>query len=138
MAKPAQYNNHPHLISPATERETDRPRDYRLPPGQTLVKNFPVLSYGPTPRFNPSKWDFRLIGLVENPLRLNWEEFRRLAVHKQTSDFHCVTSWSRYHNRWEGVRVNELMRLVTLKPQAHFVFVHCDGGYTTNLQLDEF
>jgi len=110
----------------------------RLPPGQTLVSHFPVLSYGPTPRFNSAKWDFRVIGLVVNPLRLNWEEFRRLPVHSQTSDFHCVTSWSRYDNHWEGVRINQLMKLVTLKPQAGFVFVHCDGGYTTNLPLNEF
>jgi len=114
------------------------PLEPRLPPGQTLVSHFPVLSYGPTPRFNSAKWDFRVIGLVANPLRLNWEEFRRLPVHSQTSDFHCVTSWSRYDNHWEGVRINQLMKLVTLKPQAGFVFVHCDGGYTTNLPLNEF
>lgn len=110
----------------------------RLPPGQTLTTHFPVLSYGPTPRFNPAKWDFRLLGMIENPIRFNWEEFRRLPIHSQTSDFHCVTTWSRYDNRWEGVRVGELMKLATLKPQARHVFVHCDGGYTTNLQLDEF
>jgi DMSO/TMAO reductase YedYZ molybdopterin-dependent catalytic subunit len=110
----------------------------RLPPGQYLVTNFPVLSYGPTPRFNPKKWDFRVIGLVENPLRFNWDEFRQLPMSSQVSDFHCVTTWSRYDNRWEGVKVNALMRLVELKPQARHVFVHCDGGYTTNLLLDEF
>jgi DMSO/TMAO reductase YedYZ molybdopterin-dependent catalytic subunit len=122
MAKPAQRNN----------------KDERLPPGQTLVATFPVLSYGPTPRFNQAKWDFRLLGLVEKPIRLNWDEFRKLPMHSQTSDFHCVTTWSRYDNNWEGVRVNELMKLVKLKPQAQYVFVHCDGGYTTNLLLDEF
>jgi len=110
----------------------------RLPPGQTLVSNFPVLSYGPTPRFNRAKWDFRVIGLVEKQLRLDWEEFRQLPTSSQTSDFHCVTTWSRYDNRWEGVRVSALMKLVTLKPQARFVLVHCDGGYTTNLSLAEF
>ncbi|MBV8055312.1 MAG: molybdopterin-dependent oxidoreductase, partial [Deltaproteobacteria bacterium] len=67
-----------------------------------------------------------------------WDEFRRLPVHSQTSDFHCVTTWSRYDNRWEGVKVSDLMKLVKLKPQAHYVFVHCDGGDTTNLPLDEF
>jgi len=113
-------------------------RDIRLPPGQYLVTSFPVLSYGPTPRFNPAKWDFRVLGLVENPLRFSWEELRRLPASSQTSDFHCVTTWSRYDNRWEGVKVSELMKLVTLKPQARHVFVHCDGGYTTNLQIDEF
>jgi DMSO/TMAO reductase YedYZ molybdopterin-dependent catalytic subunit len=122
MAKPSQ-------------RDT---QENRLPPGQTLTTHFPVLSYGPTPRFNRARWDFRLLGLVEIPIRLNWEEFRQLPVHNQASDFHCVTTWSRYDNQWEGVRVNELMKLVTVKPQARYVFVQCDGGYTTNLQLDEF
>jgi len=110
----------------------------RVPPGQHLVEDFPVLSYGPTPRFNPAKWDFRLLGLVENPIRFSWEEFRKLPMHRQTSDFHCVTSWSRYDNRWEGVKISDLMKLVTLKPQARYVFVHCDGGYTTNLEIGEF
>jgi DMSO/TMAO reductase YedYZ molybdopterin-dependent catalytic subunit len=122
MAKPLQRNT----------------QDNRLPPGQTLVKNFPVLSYGPTPRFNTAKWDFRLIGLVERPLRLTWDEFRKLLVHRQISDFHCVTTWSRYDNCWEGVKIADLMKLVKLKPEAHHVFVHCDGGYTTNLRLEEF
>ena len=113
-------------------------QDNRLPPGQNLVTHFPVLSYGPTPRFNPTKWDFRILGLVENPMRFSWDEFHKLPMQSQTSDFHCVTTWSRYDNRWEGVRINELMKLVTLKPQANYVFVQCDGGYTTNLQLEDF
>jgi len=112
--------------------------EHRLPPGQTLVTNFPVLSYGPTPRFNPAKWDFRVIGLVARPLRFGWEEFRALPRTRQVSDFHCVTSWSRYDNRWEGVKARALAELAGLKPEAKFVFVLCDGGYTTNLPLDEF
>ena len=115
-----------------------KPQDQRLPAGQYLVTGFPVLSYGPTPRFNPAKWDFSLIGLVEQPVRLTWEEFRKLPVSKQVSDFHCVTTWSRYDNHWEGVRVADVMKLVKLQPEAKFVFVRCDGGYTTNLPLEEF
>ena len=110
----------------------------RLPPGQTLVKHFPVLSYGPAPRFNPVKWDFRVMGLVEQPLRFDWEQFRQLPLTKQVSDFHCVTTWSRYDNAWEGVLVRDLMKLVALKPDVKYVFIHCDGGYTTNLALEEF
>jgi DMSO/TMAO reductase YedYZ molybdopterin-dependent catalytic subunit len=115
--------------------ETSRPR---LPPGQTLVTNFPVLSYGPTPRFNPAKWDFRVSGLVEHPLRFTADEFRALEHSEQISDFHCVTSWSRYDNRWEGVKARDLAASAGLKPEAKFVFVLCDGGYTTNMPLDEF
>ncbi len=110
----------------------------RLPPGQFLTTDFPVLSYGPAPKFNPQKWDFRIIGMVENPLRFDWKEFRALPKSTQISDFHCVTTWSRYDNQWEGVKTRELMARVTLKPDARYVFVHCDGGYTTNLSLEEF
>ncbi|HYB90786.1 MAG TPA: sulfite oxidase-like oxidoreductase [Candidatus Binataceae bacterium] len=110
----------------------------RLPPGQTLTDKFPVLSYGPAPRFNPKTWDFRVIGLVEEPLRMTYEEFRALPQSRQVSDFHCVTAWSRLDNTWEGVKVSELMKRVKLKPQARFVFIHCDGGYSANLPLGEF
>jgi len=113
-------------------------QDNRLPPGQYLVTSFPVLSYGATPRFNPAKWDFSMIGMVEQPVRFTWEEFRKLPKSSQTSDFHCVTTWSRYDNHWQGVKIADLMNLVKLKPGAKFVFVRCDGGYTTNLSLEEF
>jgi DMSO/TMAO reductase YedYZ molybdopterin-dependent catalytic subunit len=122
------------MVKPAHRDKQDK----RLPPGQSLVTHFPVLSYGPTPRFNPAKWDFRLLGLVENPLRFTWDEFRQLPMQSQVSDFHCVTTWSRYDNRWEGVKIKALMKSAILRPQARYVFVHCDGGYTTNLQIDEF
>ena len=110
----------------------------RLPPGQTLVTNFPVLSYGRTPRFNPAKWDFKLIGLVEPELRFTWEQFRALRRTTQVSDFHCVTTWSRYDNRWEGVKVRDIIAMVTIDPRAQYVFIRCDGGYSTNLPLAEF
>jgi DMSO/TMAO reductase YedYZ molybdopterin-dependent catalytic subunit len=120
------------------KRRSSDGQDPRLPPGQYLVTTFPVLSYGSTPRFNPERWDFRVMGLVEPPLRFNWQQFRELPVSRQCSDFHCVTTWSRYDNVWEGVKVGDLMTLVTLKPGARHVFVRCDGGYTTNLPLKEF
>jgi len=110
----------------------------RVPPGQYLVDKFPVLSYGPTPRFNPATWDFRVIGLVEEPIRLSYEQFRALPRSKQVSDFHCVTTWSRLDNAWEGVRVADLMKLVKLKAEAAFAIIHCDGDYTTNLALSDF
>ena len=110
----------------------------RIPPGQHLVEDFPVLSYGPTPRFNPRKWDFRVLGLVEEPLRFSYQEFRALPLDRQRADFHCVTTWSKLDNRWEGVRVVDLMTRVRLKPEARYVVVHCAGDYTTNLPLEEF
>ena len=110
----------------------------RVPPGQHLVDKFPVLSYGPTPRFNPKKWDLRVFGMVDDELRFSYEEFRALPLSRQRADFHCVTTWSKLDNLWEGVRLIDLMARVRLKPEARYVIVHCDGGYTTNLPLEEF
>jgi DMSO/TMAO reductase YedYZ molybdopterin-dependent catalytic subunit len=110
----------------------------RVPPGQHLVDKFPILSYGPTPRFNPKKWDFQVFGMVEDELRFSYQEFRALPLSRQHADFHCVTTWSKLDNLWEGVRTIDLMARVRLKPEAHYVVVHCDGGYTTNLPLGEF
>ena len=110
----------------------------RVPPGQHLVEDFPVLSYGPTPRFHAQKWDFRVFGMVEEQLRFSYEELRALPLGRLRADFHCVTTWSRLDNLWEGVLVSDLMARVRLKPEARHVVVHCDGGYTTNLPLEEF
>jgi DMSO/TMAO reductase YedYZ molybdopterin-dependent catalytic subunit len=110
----------------------------RVPPGQSLTTKFPVLTYGPVPRFNPQSWDLRILGEVEQPLRFSYQEFRALPRGKMVADFHCVTTWSRLDNVWEGVRVADLMKLVKLKPAAGFVLIHCDAGYTTNLALNYF
>ncbi len=106
-----------------------------VPPGQFVTDKFPVLTYGATPRFDPAKWSFRLFGLVETPVELTHEQFMKLPQYKQVADFHCVTQWSRLENVWEGVHIRDVMRLVKVKPEAKFVMVHCDGGYTTNLPL---
>jgi DMSO/TMAO reductase YedYZ molybdopterin-dependent catalytic subunit len=79
-----------------------------------------------------------VIGLVERTLRFAWEEFRALPAVSRVADFHCVTSWSRYDNRWEGVPTRFFADQAGVKPVAKFVYVLCDGGYTTNLPLDEF
>jgi DMSO/TMAO reductase YedYZ molybdopterin-dependent catalytic subunit len=110
----------------------------RVPPGQVLTDKFPVLTYGPTPRFDPRTWDFKVVGLVEQPLRFSHEEFRALPQSREVADFHCVTTWSRLDNVWEGVRVADLMKLVKLRPEARYVIVHCDGDYTTNISLNRF
>jgi DMSO/TMAO reductase YedYZ molybdopterin-dependent catalytic subunit len=110
----------------------------RVPPGQYLTTKFPVLTYGPVPRFNPQTWDFRMLGEVEQPLRFTYEQFKALPRSKMVADFHCVTTWSRLDNVWEGVMVSHLVNMARLKPSAAFVLVHCDGGYTTNLPLKYF
>ena len=115
--------------------QEERRRDGRLPPGQALTLKWPVLHYGSVPRFDPATWDFRLWGLVESPLRLTWDEFNRLPQSELTSDFHCVTRWSRFDNRWRGVLVGDLLKLAGVQPDARYVLVHAEQGFTANLPL---
>ncbi len=107
----------------------------RLPPGQALTLKWPVLHYGSVPRFDPAHWDFRVYGLIENPLRLTWDEFNALPKIRVTSDFHCVTRWSRFDNHWEGVAFRELLQRVKLRPGTSHVLVHAEQGFTANVPL---
>ncbi len=110
----------------------------RLPPGQSLTNRFPVLHYGPVPRFDPATWDFRAWGEVEQPLRLTWEEFSQLPRSRIKLDLHCVTAWSKFDTLWEGVPVRVLIEkgLLKLKPTARYVMQHAEYGFTVNLPLD--
>jgi DMSO/TMAO reductase YedYZ molybdopterin-dependent catalytic subunit len=105
----------------------------RLPPGQSLTLKWPVLHYGSVPRFDPERWDFRVYGLVEAPVRWTWKEFNELPKIKHASDFHCVTRWSRFDNKWEGVAFREILERVKLKPAATHVLVHAEQGFTANV-----
>ena len=107
----------------------------RVPPGQAVTDKFPVLTYGDTPEADLKTWDFKLWGAVEKPVTLNYEQFMALPKVQVTADFHCVTQWSRLNNVWEGVSIYEVMKLITLKPEARYVMVHADEGYTANLPL---
>ena len=109
----------------------------RLPPGQSLTLKWPVLHIGSVPRFDPETWDFRVEGLVEEPLRLTWREFSSLPMTKITADMHCVTRWSRFDVVWEGVAFTELMKLVRPKPQAKFAMILAEQGYTSNVPLQD-
>jgi DMSO/TMAO reductase YedYZ molybdopterin-dependent catalytic subunit len=124
-----------------TERrlEEDRlRREGRLPPGQSLSEKFPVLHYGPTPRFNENAWDFRVWGEVERPLQLTWQEFNQLPRSKVTMDLHCVTRWSKIDTHWEGVSLRSLMEggWIRLLPGAHYVMQHAEFGFKTNLPVE--
>jgi DMSO/TMAO reductase YedYZ molybdopterin-dependent catalytic subunit len=107
----------------------------RLPPNQAATLKWPVLQYGSVPRFDPARWDFRITGLVERPLRLTWDEFDRLPKSAVTSDFHCVTRWSRFDNHWQGVLFRDVLKLIKLLPRAAYVLVHAEQGYTANVPL---
>jgi DMSO/TMAO reductase YedYZ molybdopterin-dependent catalytic subunit len=113
-------------------------REGRLPPGQSLTNKFPVLHYGPVPRFNPATWDFRAWGEVEKELRLTWDEFLKLPRTQVTMDIHCVTKWSKFDTLWEGVSVKTLIEndLLKIKPTARYVLQHAEYGFTVNLPLE--
>ena len=120
-----------------TGQTADPARD-RLPPGQRLVGDWPVLDLGVQPDVSKEKWRLRLEGLVEAPLRLDWDGFMALPQAEAVNDIHCVTQWSRYDNRWRGVRASTLLDLARPKPAARFVSFTSYDGYTTNVPLAEF
>ena len=114
----------------------------QLPVGQHAVKNWPVLDLGDLPNVPLDRWRLEIDGLVENPVTLSWDEFLGLPQADEVSDFHCVTTWSRYDNHWRGVRLKTIAELVVPRDEAHFVL--CTGAdhmpgtsipYTTNLPL---
>ena len=107
----------------------------RLPPGQHLTTGFPVLDLGIQPVIPPDKWSLEIKGLVERPVVLDWERFQALMPFEDVSDFHCVTTWSKYDCRWSGVAFFTLAELVGVKPEARFVYFTGYDGYSTNAAL---
>lgn len=122
------------IISPDTRR------DNRLPPGQVETRKWPVLHAGQVPPFDPERWDFCIfpVPLVNTVKRFTWPEFQALPRVKVLADMHCVTRWSKLDNLWEGVPTRELLNHITLSPEAKFVMVHCEYGWSTNLPIEEF
>jgi DMSO/TMAO reductase YedYZ molybdopterin-dependent catalytic subunit len=120
-----------------TGKAGDPERD-RLPPGQREVKNWPVLDLGVQPDIPLDKWFLTIDGLVENPVRWHWDEFRAQPEFQATSDIHCVTAWSRYDNHWAGVSAKHIIGTVKPKPEAKFVIFHSFDTYTTNVPLAAF
>ena len=107
----------------------------RLPPGQYETRDFPVLSAGPTPRTPLSKWDFTIVDSSGATVRWTWDELQALPHETPTVDIHCVTKWSKFDTKWEGISVDTLLDGARAKGVADgpFVVAFCDGGYTTNL-----
>ena len=109
----------------------------RLPPGQFVTTDFPVLSAGPTPHVALEDWRLTL-QVGPRPVKSwSWGDFIRLPVTQITRDIHCVTKWSKFDTHWEGVTVDTLLASVELEPTAKYVMAFCDGGYTTNLPLED-
>jgi DMSO/TMAO reductase YedYZ molybdopterin-dependent catalytic subunit len=109
----------------------------RVPPGQYVTPDFPVLSAGPTPRTPLERWSFTIEGLVSEPVKLSWAQFLQLPAQSFMVDIHCVTKWSKLDTNWRGVSVDTLFDAVELDPKAMYVTAFSDGGYTTNMPLVE-
>jgi DMSO/TMAO reductase YedYZ molybdopterin-dependent catalytic subunit len=115
-----------------------RPETERLPPGQHLVKDWPVLDLGEQPNIDRRFWRFDVIGAVENPVSWDWATFAAQPQSQRVTDIHCVTTWSRYDNAWEGLLTRDLLAAVMPAKDAAFVLLQSYDGYTTNLPLEDF
>lgn len=109
----------------------------RVPPGQFVTDRWPVLHAGTVPRIDLDTWTFRILGLVEEEKTLTYPEFMSLKQTVVKSDIHCVTTWSRLDNTWEGVLFRDVMNLVKVKPEARYVMIHAEEGWTTNVPLED-
>ena len=115
-----------------------RPETERLPPGQHLTQDWPVLDLGVTPNVNRERWRLDIYGAVETPLFWDFAQFSAQPQSTFISDIHCVTTWSRYDNQWEGLSTRALLDACRPKPDARFVSLESYDGYTTNLSLEDF
>ncbi len=118
-------------FKPRTEASKDR-----LPPGQRLTQGFPVLDLGVQPEIPLDHWTLTIDGLVTHPQALGWKEFSALPQVEDVSDFHCVTTWSKYDCRWGGVAFTTLFELAQPKPEGKFVYFTSYDGYSTNVPLE--
>jgi DMSO/TMAO reductase YedYZ molybdopterin-dependent catalytic subunit len=111
-------------------------RSKKLPPGQTQVIQWPVLTYGPTPHIDLNTWTLTIDGAVNKPITIDWKTFNKLPTSTMLTDIHCVTRWSRLGMEWQGVTIDELIALAGgLTNEARFMIASCYGGYTTNLPI---
>jgi DMSO/TMAO reductase YedYZ molybdopterin-dependent catalytic subunit len=117
---------------------TSRPEQERLPPGQHLTQDWPVLDLGLTPAISRERWRLDVYGTVEHPIFWTFEEFIAQPQTRFVSDIHCVTTWSRYDNQWEGLSTHDLLATCSPRDDARHVVLHSHDGYTTNLAIEDF
>ena len=126
-------------MSPFSRGFRGRPRrdvdPARVPPGQYVVDDFPVLSAGPTPRTATQDWTFTIEGAVGAPASWSWDQLSALPTETYTVDIHCVTKWTKLGTTWTGVSIDDLLDGVDT--EAEYVTAFCDGGYTTNLTVED-
>jgi DMSO/TMAO reductase YedYZ molybdopterin-dependent catalytic subunit len=129
------------MLDSVFKRKADEERirqEGRLPPGQSLTQKFPVLHYGPVPRYNLETWDLRVWGEVEEEIRWTWDEFNKLPRSGVFMDVHCVTRWSKFDTHWDGVSLRTLVDqgFINLLPTARYLVQHAEYGFMVNLPLE--
>jgi len=107
----------------------------RVPPGQYVTPDYPVLSAGPTPHTPLEQWDFSILGEVDEPRSWTWEEFQALPSEEIKTDIHCVTKWSKLDTHWQGVSLDTLLE--GIETSAEYALQFAEGGYTTNTPLED-
>lgn len=118
--------------------ETSQPGRDRLPVGQRLVKDFPVLDLGNQPNLSEREWSFTVAGQINRKIKWSFEDLMKQPQVEVTSDIHCVTTWSRYDNRWKGVSAKHFLSEVQPRDNAAFLMVRSFDGYATNVPLSWF
>jgi len=122
-------------ISRGFSRRRDEADASRVPPGQYVTTDFPVLSAGPTPHTPLEQWSFEVRGAVDEPFSLSWDDLLALPANTFTVDIHCVTKWSKLDTTWRGVSLDTILDRV--ETSAEYVLAFSDGGYTTNMPLED-
>ena len=122
---------------PQGEGPLNRDGNPKIPPGQRIVTNWPVLDLGFQPKIEEADWSLTISGLVNKPKMFSWEDFMSLPQVEDVSDFHCVTSWSCLENHWKGVRFMDIANHCEILPTAKFVYIKVYDAYSTNLPLED-
>ncbi|MGH2693767.1 MAG: molybdopterin-dependent oxidoreductase, partial [Actinomycetota bacterium] len=123
-------------VAEALDLAPDPAAEERVPPGQTVTRGWPVLHEGRIPRFDPATWSMSIDGACRNEIELSYEELRSIGPIETTSDFHCVTGWTKLDNTWTGIQTKTLLARAEPSPEAIHVLVHAEYGYTANLPLE--
>ncbi len=121
----------------AKKRASGVPTD-RLPPGQYIPRGWPVLHYGPVPKFKPETWEFTVFGATEAGRAWSWQEFGQLPRAEVDADFHCVTKFSLLDSTWSGVATATFLSIAPPAADVTHVMVWAEYGYSANMSLEDF
>ena len=124
------------MINPGFKRKKENTQ-HSLPPGQYLEEGFPILTAGPTPHIKLDEWTFEIKQDNSSLARWTWKEFTKLPISDWTTDIHCVTKWSKFNTHWRGIFIDDILSDAKLKLREGYFMAECEGGYTTNLPVED-